>query len=572
MIGLRTSSSCSLALAAIVAGCGGSGGADSNDSAGTDGGTDDTIGDPSGPTEPGTDDTVGDASDAGTETAEDTTDPDTTSGETVEPAEWEAVLELSSRVVLEADDQGALTASCTVLHEGLPYDGDIAPTITVSPLRGVTMGETITFSEFDVYEVACEVAVEGEMLTATAEISVLNEAIDPSLAQLGAGLGQAQRGLLAILDADGEEDAVLVAARETLLAASPALAAEPYVELDDVLRQVPGDWPTSTALEQAGIAATPDDAALPAALAAFDDALAQLETTLVGIDPAALQDADLATLTERTEALQSAYEQLEALEPSAHGMLATKAQATTILRDRVRTSGAAITGWADALLQAEADRLFYVPAPDDVTLEPDPQRFGFLGLAIGSFGQSNLQVQLINKWYGKYIAELDKSINNLILIGAIDYFLPVDPNGPVIEYLVASASIGYAQPGYPSWVDGYNFHEDPEMNLFIVIGEQWQGILEQIFSACGVEEADTVPEKIYTVLECIEDIEEAVDSLFLEPLDVGPGIYGSVQGVDLGEFPEACSGPIPIAIGLIPINLAVGRGPSYTINCLSGGG
>ena len=558
MTGLRRTWSCSIVLSSLAA-CGDAAPAGSNDEdSADDDSADGTVGDDDGPTGSGPDDTADDDVGDGPDDDDDggTTGADTTGADTVEPAEWQAVLELSSRVALEADDQGAITASCTVLHEGLPYDGEIAPTITVTPMRGGAAGDTIVFTDFGVYEVACEVEAEGELLTTSAEVSVLNEAIDPALAQLGDGLGRAERGLLAILDADGEDDAVLVAARDELLAAAPAFAAEPYAELDDVLRQVPGDWPTPQALEAVGVAATADDAALPGALSAFDDALAELETTLAAIDPAALQDADLETLTTRTEALQAAFEQLDALQPSAHGMIATKAQATALVRDRMRTSSASITTWADALLQAEADRIFLLPAPDDVTSQADPLGFGFLSLAIGSFGQSYLQIQLVNKWYGKYIAELDKSINNLILIGGIDYFLPPDPNGPVIDYLVASASLGFATPGYPSWVDGYNFHEDPEMNLFIVVGDQWQGILEQIFSACGVEEADTVPEKIFTVLECIEDIEEAVDNLFLYPMSVGPGIYG----------------PLPIAIGLIPINLGIGRGPSYLINCVDGGG
>lgn len=572
MTGLGRTRSCAL-LSSLVVACGGASATESDDGGGVDDGSaDGTADDDDDGTGEGPDDTADDDVGDGPDDDDDGTTADDSTGETVEPAEWEAVLELSSRVALEADDQGSITARCSVLHDGLPYDGEITPTITVTPSRGVAAGETILFTDFGVYEIACEVEAEGEVLTTSADVSVLNEAIDPALAQLGDGIGKAEHGLFAILDADGEDDAVLVAARDELLAAAPAFAAEPYAELDDVLRQVPGDWPTPQALEAAGVAANPDDAALPGALAAFDDALAELESTLAAIDPATLQDADLETLTARTEALQAAFAQLDALEPSAHGMIATKAQATTLLRDRVRTSSAAVTTWADALLQAEADRIFLLPAPDDVTSQADPLGFGFLSLAIGSFGQNYLQIQLVNKWYGKYIKELDKSINNLILIGAIDYWLPPDPNGPVIDYLVASASLGFATPGYPSWVDGYNFHEDPEMNLFIIVGEQWQGILEQIFSACGVEEADTVPEKIYTVLECIEDIEEAVDNLFLHPMSVGPGIYGSPQGLDLGEFPEACSGPLPIAIGLIPVNLGIGRGPSYLINCVDGAG
>jgi hypothetical protein len=533
--------------------------------------TSEQTGPSSGATEGGSDASSGGSGSADTSGSIDDSGA-STGGDTLEPASWQAVLQLSSFAVLEADDGGALTASCTVLHDGLPYDGDFTAELTVTPMRGVTIGEQITFAEFGTHELACAIEVEGEMLGASAEIAVLDEAIDPVLAQLGEGIAGVEAGIFAVLDADMEDDAVLVAAHERLLAAAPQLEADAYAELDDVVRRIPGDWPSDAVLDAVGVATNPDDAALPAALTNFIVALGMLDTTMAGIDPAALTDADLAAMTERTAALQATVDELEALQPTAHGLLATRAQATALMKDHVRSTAAATLAFDSALVQAQADRIFAYAPVDDLAAGRDPLRFGFLSLAIGSFGQSYTQIQLINKWYGKYIKELDKSINNLILIGAIDYYLPVDPNGPVIDYLVASASLGFATPGYPSWVDGYNFHEDADTNLFLVIGDQWQGVLEQIFSACGVEEAKTVPAKIEKVLKCIDEIEEAVDSLFLYPVSVGPGIYGSAQGLDLGAFPQACSGPLPIAIGLIPINMAVGRGPSYTINCVSGGG
>ncbi|MBW2457339.1 MAG: hypothetical protein JRI68_22715 [Deltaproteobacteria bacterium] len=55
----------------------------------------------------------------------------------------------------------------------------------------------------------------------------------------------------------------------------------------------------------------------------------------------------------------------------------------------------------------------------------------------------------------------------------------------------------------------------------------------------------------------------------MEPTSVvTPGLFGSAQGLDMGPFPQACSGTLPVAIALIPINLGIGRGPAYTINCL----
>ena len=54
------------------------------------------------------------------------------------------------------------------------------------------------------------------------------------------------------------------------------------------------------------------------------------------------------------------------------------------------------------------------------------------------------------------VEQLDLSINNLILMGLINYFASGD--GTVtIDYPMASSSFGYAVPGYDTWMYGSGF-------------------------------------------------------------------------------------------------------------------
>jgi hypothetical protein len=477
----------------------------------------------------------------------------------------ELVVVPSTRAVLEADDGGELTVACHVLDGTDPVVG-ASPIVTVTPSEGVMEnGGTYAFEQFGIHGITCEVEVGSETLSATTSVAVLNEAIDPAMARIGHGLGQTMTGLHDVLASNGQDDAVLVEAVATLDAALPPLEQEGFAELQDVLRPVPGDYyPTAGELDAMGITTNADDAALGSALDDLDAALAGLETTLAGFDPDAPTEADAEALADRTAAIEAAVSGLRELEPTAHGLLATRTRVADLVRDRMAPTTRATAVWADARIRSEADVLFAVTDPD---VDP-PLHFGLLGLTIGMFGDSYLQVKLINDWYGDYIAQLDESFNNFILAGAIEYFIPLGDNPPTIEYLVASASAGFATPGYPTWVDGYNFHEDPEMNLFLVFGDSWQGIIDAIISACGVEEADTVPEKVVTVVECLQEVQAAAESILVEPVSVGAGLYGSPQGLDLGEFPEVCSGGLPTATFLLPINYIEGRGPTYFVNCI----
>jgi hypothetical protein len=474
---------------------------------------------------------------------------------------------LNSNVIREANNEGALTAACMLFEAGLPAAEQPSFDYALTPAAGVNdHGDHWSFDEFGTWTIGCSAIVDGEELTVEREVAVLNDAIDGRVAAIGAALGTSQTALAAVLAADGGPDELLVDAITQLATVGPALG---EAELDlaglaDVLVALPGGYPSSATLTSAGIVANADDGELGDALASVNAALDALAATYASFDPA------LAPTHVELEALEAAGASLDAalaaatLEPTAHGFLSHRAALAETLRDHLAPTLVAIDAYVVARAQVEADSLFGL-APPQPGLSP---KFGLLGLTLGMFNQSYLRVKLVNQWYGDVIKELDKSINNLILSAMIDYLLPANADGPLIELLQASASVGYAVPGYDTWAYGSGFNSDPAFNLFLILGDQWQGVVSQIFNACGVSESNSLPDNVEKFNNCVKQVEDAVDSSVNYSLTViEPGLLGG-QDIHLGPFPPACSGFLPVATLVIPINLAVGRGETWLTNCL----
>jgi hypothetical protein len=477
----------------------------------------------------------------------------------------------SSHAVVEADDGGKLTVACRVLQDGVPYPGAVTPTVSFSPSEGVSSENgSYSFAKFGAFKVLCSAEVEGQQLSAEADIAVLNEAIDPAIAKLGGGASKLQEALFALQAAHNGPDEKTVNAVLMLDDALADLDAKNYLDFTDALRKLPpGGYPDAAELEAQGIVANADDALLGDKLTALGSAFAELKTGYDSMSDTVAM-ADLTALDQKQAAVKKAADELLALKPTAHGYLATRTTLADVLRDGLAPALHAMASKTKAVVQSEAATLFEGKAgPPQQGARGSRQQlyFGFIGFTFGFFGSGSLQMTLVNKIYGKYIQELDVSINNLILINLIDYFFPPDPQGPVIDFLFASASAGFAVVGYDSSLDGYNFNSDPTANMILVVGQASQTVVESIFSACGIDEADTAPEAIDTLANCIEDVIAAVESSIIYPTSVSPG-EDADQHLELGPFPAACSGTLSKPIGLIPINLAVGRGPTHLVNCI----
>lgn len=376
-------------------------------------------------------------------------------------------------------------------------------------------------------------------------------------------------GIFHVLAAHGGSDQALKDAVSELEKGVADLDPMQYQSLVDVLRKVPGNYPTTAELEAKGITKSPDDDALGTAMQQVSTALAGLRTTLAAIDPAALKAADETALNNARSNVEQAVQKLNALSPTAHGIIANRATLATLVRDELAPSSRLMGQFVVNAAKAEAGAVLLAKAPGQTSAIGGTNDFGFLSLTIGMFNQNALLSTLIDGMYGKLIEAADKSINNLILLSAIDYLLPPNPQGPQIEMLYASSSLGFAKVGYDTWAYGSGFNKEPDLNMFIIIGDGWQTIVDSVFSACGVGDANTLPEMIDTVQQCIQDVQEAaMNSLPTNSLEViDPGSLAA-QDVHLGPFPPACSSAIPLAIGIIPVNLATGRGPTWKSNCI----
>jgi len=485
---------------------------------------------------------------------------DTTAGsDTDGPAGLEVSVLPSSVAVLEADELGELTVECELREDGVPVTAPGAFTVMLSPNEGFSeAGGVYTFPDAALFDVTCATEVDGQALQATQTIAVLNEAIDPGVAELGAGMGTALEGISRVLAAHEQDDALLTDAIVRLDAALPRLQSTRVTELQDVLREMPGDYPTGPEMEAMGIMPNADDAALGAALDQLEAALGAYEATMAAADPMSADEAPLTALEADQAAFEAAVGELMALEPSPHGLLAQRNRVASLMGQGMQPAMHQASLFLSEHIHAQ-----FAPAPDGTS-----RHFGLLGLTLGMFNQSYIRVKLVNDWYGDYIAQLDESINNFILAGALDIVFPVGEEGPVIELLQASASLGFATPGYDSWIDGYNFDEsDGGFNLVLVFGDSWQGIVDNIIGACGIEDSDSIPEAVEKFRSCVEDIEAAVDSIFWYPVSVGPGLFGSEQGLDMGPFPDACGGGLPTATFVMPMTWR-GRGPNYFVNCI----
>lgn len=484
--------------------------------------------------------------------------------------QFAAIVLPSSRAVLEEDNGGALTVQCGVQKDGIPYGGAFTSKVTITPAMGVMENAgSYTFAEAEIFEASCEVVVEGQTLTAKIPLSVLNEAIKPALAKVGAGMSGVANGIFNVMAANGGSDQALKDAVAALEKGVNELDPANSQDLVDVLRKIPGDYPSTAELEGKGVAKSLDDDALGAAMTDVSTALAGLRTTIAAMDPAALKAADETALIAARTNVEQAVQKVNALTPTAHGIIANRATLATLVRNELAPTSRAMGQFVVAAAKAEAGAILMAKGPGQSSAIGSPSNFGFLSLTIGMFNQNALLSYMIDGMYGDLIEAADKSINNLILLQAIDYLLPPNPEGPVIEMLYASSSMGFSKVGYDTWAYGTGFNKYPDMNMFIIIGDGWQTIADSIFSACGVGDANTLPEMIDTVQQCISDVQEAaMNSLPTNSLEViEPGTLAD-QDVHMGPFPPACSSAIPLAIGIIPVNLATGRGPTWKSNCI----
>lgn len=494
-------------------------------------------------TEPNSDDTVID------DTGPDTGNPQSS---------WQAMVLPSSSILREEDEGGRLTVDCAFTDEGVLADPGVEATVTIDPMDGVEQdGEAWTFADYGSYTVTCSATIDGETVDSTEKLVVITEVLDPDVAAMLGAMDQSRNAHLAVAAADGGEDDAMVAAIEALTAAAVASESALDPKTTSVFRPMPDDyWPTPTELEAEGIARNADDDALGQALTDFGDALRLLDENLAAMDPLALTEDDLTTLTDLDAQVQAAGDALVALSPTAHGWLE---QREAVFSQLMKPANAVTTTTA----RFSETRL----RNDAVDILPP---FGLIGLALGAVNVGGLRGYYIKKVIVPVVEQLDLSINNMILMGLIEYFAPGD-GGVTIDHIQASSSVSFALPGYDTWIYGSGFSTTASMNKFLIVGVDWQEALGTIMDGCGIEDGDTVPEIVDDIDSCIDTVNDAIDNSQANSQQVvNDGVWGE-QGVGIGPFPDVCGdGWVPITIGIMGINSESGGRTAgfYQLSCI----
>ena len=263
----------------------------------------------------------------------------------------------------------------------------------------------------------------------------------------------------------------------------------------------------------------------------------------LALDPATMTEAELTVLEALDADVQTAGAVLVDLRPTAHGWLESDAVvADQLLAPALRVQ-AHTAALSEARLRIEAESI----------LPP----FGLGSFAMGMVSLGGIRGMYIDNVIVPAVEQLDLSINNLILMGLINYLAPGD--GSVrIDFVQASSSVGYALPGYDTFFYGSGFSTTPSMNTFIIVGVDWQEALGTIMDGCGIEDGDTVPEIVSDISDCMDTVNDAIENSQATPESyVNDELWG--QGVGIGPFPDVCgSGWVPLTIGVLAINLETG--------------
>lgn len=489
------------------------------------------------------------------DTSTDDTSTDDTGDDTGTVSAW-TVTPLVAPIGLEADEGGVISPTCQLAHDGVWVSEDAADsvdvTVSIAPMDGVSETEGgWSVETYGTYTVTCDATVDGVSISGSADVIVVTEVLAPELAAWMGTVSEIQAAHIDVAVAQDGQDAAMVAAIERLTA-----AVQPVPGDLSVFRTLPeGYWPTPEQLTAEGVTRSADDDALAAALTAWGDALRAVDTALVGLDPLTLTEDQLAELQALDAAAMAAGDALVALEPTAHGWLENAALLDTELIAPAAQLNLHTAQFTEARLRSDAAEI----------LPP----FGLVGLAMGAVNVGGIRGLYLKHVIAPVVEQLDLSINNMILMGLIEYLAPGD-GSMEITHIQASASVSYAVPGYPTTIYGSGMAEGAGQNLFLVVGVDWQEAVGTILDGCGIEDGDTVPEIADDIAGCIETVEEAVeDSQATGGARYNDAVWG--QAVDIGPFPDVCgSGWVPVTVGIMGINQKTGGRTEgfYQLSCL----
>ena len=317
-------------------------------------------------------------------------------------------------------------------------------------------------------------------------------------------------------------------------------------------------WPDTQSLAEDGIMRNADDDLLHNHILLLADNIQALLTYNSQLDPLNISEADVESIESLTEQFSVHVDSLVALEPTIHGWR----ENATIMEEQIFTPLQNLTmntlDLNEIWIRDEAGEL--VPPP-----------FGFVSLMVGISAKHSMQMSIANVLYKDVFEAIDATINNLILMEAIEVALP--PQGSIsMDHIQTSSSHGIALPGYETFIYGSGFSENPGLNIFLLVGVDWQGAVDGLLNGCNGSSSN-LPQRLSKLHKCVKGIKTVLEGGGGTASDgqtvVPNGIWGE-QEVYLGEFPDICGeGWLPVTIGILAWNLETDARTEFTaLSCL----
>ena len=495
--------------------------------------------------------------DTGETDVTDTGTPDPSSEPSIEPqVNLRMDIKPNALLVTTLDEEGELHVDCPFFVDDVQVF-DVSTSITTTPMDGVlNLSQGIyQFENSGNYTITCIGQYNDETLESSVDIVVLNATQPPEAAQMSLGLMQAQNALDAILASDGGSDEDLVLAFSEFSASRELFPSEPF----GPFRTLPeAFWPDTQSLLDSGIVRNTDDDLLHEQVLLLSESIQALMAYNSELDPLNVTEDHVSNIEMLTDQFSAQVDAFVALEPSIHGWR----ENATIMEEQIFTPLQALTMHTldlnEIWVRDEAGEL--IPPP-----------FGFVSLMVGISARHSMQMNIASVLYKDVFEAIDATINNLLLMEAIEMTLP--PQGSIsMDYIQASSSHGIALPGYDTSIYGSGFSDNPGLNTFLIVGVDWQGAVDGILSDCDGS-GSNLPQRLSKVQKCVDNIKTLLEGgigTASGGQTVGSNAIWGEQEVYLGPFPDICgSGWLPVTIGIMAWNLETDARTGFTaLSCL----
>ena len=428
-------------------------------------------------------------------------------------------------------------------------------------------GSRYSFDEIGEKEFVC--SSSSLSLETIDSVVVAFEGMDRGAVRLASFVETSRRAFEAMMaSADADDETAYADAIAGLRASFDEISTHYYTDYSFYVYH-PYGWPTRGAMEADGLTTGPDDAAWAAALSDLASDLALLQTAWTSFNAYAMDSDNVDAIISLSADVKDTIDDLHGLAPSEIAFMESQGSLTTIVGTRltpiVRMSS---TKLADAFEH-------YGPGGEGGS------RFSLVemlvSLAINQILSTLPSYSSMLKDAGKAAAS---SAMMLIIQGLIDREWPAVPGGPEFDS-VHGSSAGFLLPGNPWTAVGSSFNTELYRNMVVfvppVVGIGYVDTIDSIFSACDgllsdpniLKRVKKLKDIVGTLMQVLESDGYASEMIVLIPESVDA--WGDPEFMQFGPCPTGVNTMFYPVVGiLIPVNLDVGRGPSHSVNVLSG--